>query len=128
MSVHPLMDMDNELICNLNQTYPFTMSKKKHVSKNKNVVMSYVWESFVPDSLFSLREYSLKSAIGKNKVVGLTWVENLLKFDKIISYGYACSNLSIEITCTLCDLKIKIWITCGFFLSVKCSSKFVINR
>lgn len=82
------MDMDNELICNLNQKHSFTMSMKKHVSKNKNVVLSYVWESFVTDSLFSLREYSLKSTIGKNKVVGLTWIENLLKFDKIISYGY----------------------------------------
>lgn len=66
------MDMDNELICNLNQKHSFTMSMKKHVSKNKNVVLSCVWESFVTDSLFSLREYSLKSAIGKNKVVGLT--------------------------------------------------------
>lgn len=75
------MDMDNELICNLNQKQSFTMSKKKHVSKNKNVVLSNVWESFVPDSLFSLREYSLKSAIGKNKVVGLNWVEN--KYFKI---------------------------------------------
>lgn len=82
------MDMDNELICNLNQKHSFTMSKKKHVSKNKNVVLSYVWESFVTDSLFSLHEYSLKLAIGKNKVAGLTWIKNLLKFDKIISYGY----------------------------------------
>lgn len=69
------MDMDNELIFNLNQKYPFTMSSKKHVSKNKNVVLSYVWGSFVSENLFSLREYSLKSAIGKNKVVGLTWAE-----------------------------------------------------
>lgn len=53
------MDMDNELICNLNQKHSFTIYKKKHVSNIKNVVLSYVWESFVTDSLFSLREYSL---------------------------------------------------------------------
>lgn len=47
------------------------MFKKKYVFKNKNVVLLYVWELFVFDSLFLLCEYFLKLVIGKNKVVGL---------------------------------------------------------
>lgn len=76
MSVHPWMDMDNELICYFNQKYPFTMSMKKHVSKNKKFVLSktFFWETFVPECLFSSREYSLKLAIRrKGRRVYLSW-------------------------------------------------------
>lgn len=41
--------------------------------------------------------------------------KNILKFDKIISYGYASSNLSTEITGTIFDWKIKIWVTYGVY-------------